>query len=127
MAGAPEKHDRVAAVESPWTRIVQGLHRAWADEKKRRRMVVAAIVIGAAVLITVVISLFASLAGESQSFRDGYSAGGTAYSAYAEAGITSDQACRDEAAEPRVRPVHDDPAQWVQGCADAFNLAASDN
>lgn len=76
------------------------------------------------------VTLFASLAGESQSFRDGYSAGGaayTAYAAYSDTNITAEQACRDEESGPGGRPPHDDPAQWVQGCVDAFKLAQSDN
>ena len=96
-------------------------------KRSRRRMVVVAVLVVAVVFIAIVVSLFASLAGESQSYRDGYSAGGTAYTAYADAKITSDQACGTRRRSPASRPAHDDPAQWVQGCVDAFNLAASDN
>ncbi|HEX3565713.1 MAG TPA: hypothetical protein VHU17_10085 [Acidimicrobiales bacterium] len=84
----------------------------------------------AVISLALVVSLFASLAGESQSFRDGYSAGGPAYTAYSassEANITSEQACRDEETGPGGRPAHDNSAQWIQGCVDAFNLAQSDN
>ena len=84
----------------------------------------------AAITLAIVVSLFASLAGESQSFRDGYSAGGPAYTAYAassDASITSEEACRDEETGPGGRPAHDNSAQWIQGCVDAFNLAQSDN
>jgi hypothetical protein len=127
MVGAPETDHGGVAPKSFSAKMADSLRRAWADEKSRRRIVVVVIVAIAVVSITVVVSLFASLAGESQSYRDGYAAGGTAYSAYADAKITSEQACRDVAAEPRSLPAHDDLAQWVQGCADAFNLAASDN
>jgi hypothetical protein len=81
----------------------------------------------AVVTIAVVVSLFASLAGESQAYRDGYSAGGTAYGAYQDSNITSAQACRDEEAVPNVRPAHDNSAQWIQGCVAGFNFAESDN
>jgi threonine/homoserine/homoserine lactone efflux protein len=107
--------------------VVQGLRRAWASPKGRRRIVISAVVVVAAVAIVVVASLFASLAGESQSYRDGYSAGGAAYTAYGQSSITATQACRDEASAPGGRPPHDSPSQWVQGCADAFDLAQSDN
>ena len=125
MAGTPETDDR--AMASLGARMSHRFRLAWAAEKSRRRMVVAAVLVIAAVSLVVVVSLFASLAGESQSYRDGYSAGGTAYTAYSDSHITPDEACRDVAAEPQGRPAHDNLAQWVQGCVDAFNLAASDN
>ncbi len=84
----------------------------------------------AAIALAVVVALFASLAGESQSYRDGYSAGGaayTAYAAYSNTNVTGEQACKDEESGPNGRPPHDDPAQWVKGCVDSFNLAQSDN
>jgi hypothetical protein len=89
--------------------------------------VISGTLVIAVVTIAVVASLFASLAGESQSYRDGYSAGGAAYTAYGDSRITSTQACKDEEVGPGGRPSRDNPAQWVQGCADAFNLAQSDN
>jgi hypothetical protein len=90
-------------------------------------MVIAAVAVVAVISIAVVASLFASLAGESQSYKDGYAAGGAAYTAYGSSAITARQACQDEEATPGGRPAHDNPAQWVQGCADAFDLAQSDN
>ena len=51
-------------------------------------MISGALVV-AVVTIAVVASLFASLAGESQSYRDGYSAGGSAYTAYGDSSVTS--------------------------------------
>jgi hypothetical protein len=127
MVGELGPESEPTSMASLGAKLMQGLRRAWAVEKTRRRMVITLGSIVGVIVIVVVVSLFASLAGESQSFRDGYSAGGTAYTAYADAKITSVQACRDVEAEPGGRPAHDDPSQWVQGCADAFNLAASDN
>ncbi len=127
MVGAPETDHGGAEPASRSSRLATSLRRTWADDRSRRRLVVVSVVVIAAVAIAVVVSLFASLAGESQSYRDGYAAGGTAYTAYADAHITSEQACRDVAAEPKSLPARDNLAQWVQGCTDAFNLAASDN
>ncbi len=127
MVGAPETDHRGAGPPSLSARLASSLRRTWAVDRSRRRLVVVVVVVVVVVFLTVVVSLFASLAGESQSYRDGYAAGGTAYTAYADAHITSEQACRDVAAEPRSVPARDNLAQWVQGCTDAFNLAASDN
>jgi hypothetical protein len=130
MVGDPEPDGGVTAMVPLWAGLAGGLRRAWATEKGRRRIVVSAGVAIAVVSIAIAVSLFASLAGESQSFRDGYSAGGsayTAYAAYSDTNITSDQACRNEETGPGGRPAHDNPAQWIQGCVDAFNLAQSDN
>jgi hypothetical protein len=127
MVGAPET-DHGGNAPGPLSARMAGiLRRAWAVDRSRRRMVTAAVLVIAAIAIAIVVSLFASLAGQSQSYRDGYSAGGTAYTAYANAHITSEQACRDVAAEPKSLPARDNLAQWVRGCTDAFNLAASDN
>jgi hypothetical protein len=130
MVGDPEPDGSTTATASAWAGLAAGLRRAWATEKGRRRIVVTGGAVIAVIALAVVVSLFASLAGESQSYRDGYSAGGPAYTAYSAsstATITSEQACRDEETGPGGRPAHDNSAQWIQGCVDAFNLAQSDN
>jgi hypothetical protein len=130
MIGDPELDGIVTAVVPLWAGLAGGLRRAWVTEKGRRRIVVSAGVFIAVISVAIAISLFASLAGESQSFRDGNSAGGpayTAYAAYADTNITAEQACQDEETGPGGRPDHDNPAQWIQGCVAAFNLAESDN
>jgi predicted cobalt transporter CbtA len=130
MVGDPEPDGATTGTASVWAGLAAGLRRAWATEKGRRRIVVTGGAVVAVIALAVVVSLFASLAGESQSYRDGYSAGGPAYTAYSAsstATITSEQACRDEETGPGGRPAHDNSAQWIQGCVDAFNLAQSDN
>jgi hypothetical protein len=127
MVGDPEQGREVTANASPRAWLAGALRRAWATEKGRRRLVVSAGAVVAVVAIAVVVSLFASLAGESQAFRDGYSAGGTAYAAYQDSNITPQQACRDEEAVPDVRPPHDNEVQWIKGCVDGFTFAQSDN
>jgi hypothetical protein len=130
MVGDPEPDGGTTATASPWAGLAAGLRRGWATEKGRRRIVVSVGAVIVVITLAVVVSLFASLAGESQSYRDGYSAGGSAYTAYSastDANITSEEACRDEETGPGGRPPHDNSAQWIQGCVDAFNLAQSDN
>jgi predicted cobalt transporter CbtA len=130
MVGDPEPDSGTTVTVSPWAGLAAGLRRGWATEKGRRRIVVSVGTVIAVIAIAIVVSLFASLAGESQSYRDGYSAGGPAYTAYAAssgANITSEEACRAEETGPGGRPAHDNSAQWIQGCVDAFNVAQSDN
>ena len=131
MVGDPDRHggvDRDRAPSAPGWRgasVEPGRPKRAADGSSCQPRVVIVVI-----SIAIAVSLFASLAGESQSFRDGYSAGGsayTAYAAYSDTNITSEQACRDEETGPGGRPARDDPAQWIQGCVDAFNLAESDN
>jgi hypothetical protein len=127
MVGDPEPDGRLTGTGTVWARLSTKLRRAWSTDKGRRRIVLSTGLIIAVVTIAVVASLFASLAGESQSYKDGYSAGGTAYSAYGASNVPSEQACRDEEAGPGGRPAHDNPGQWIQGCVAGFNLAQSDN
>jgi hypothetical protein len=130
MVGDPGPDGGITATVSLGAGLAAGLRRGWSTERGRRRIIVSAGVLIAVVVLAVIFSLFASLAGESQSFRDGYSAGGPAYTAYAAssgANMTSEEACRDEETGPGGRPAHDNSAQWIQGCVDAFKLAQSDN
>jgi hypothetical protein len=127
MESDPEPERRLTGTATVGAGLARALRRGWATEKGRRRIVTFTVLVVAVVVIAVVASLFASLAGESQAYRDGYSAGGAAYTAYADAKVTAQEACRDEEVGPGGRPPRDNAAQWVQGCADAFNLAASDN
>ena len=127
MVGDPEPASGVSTVAPFGAGLVRGLRQTWATQKGRRRIIVSAAAVIVVASIAIAVSLFASLAGESQAYRDGYSAGGAAYTAYADAKVTAVQACRDESVGPGGRPAHDNLAQWVQGCADAFTLAESDN
>src|SRR3984957_1012096 len=127
MESDPEPKRDLTGTATVGAGLARALRRGGAPEKGRRRIVTSTVLVVAVVVIAVVASLFASLAGESQAYRDGYSAGGAAYTAYADAKVTAVQACRDESVGPGGRPAHDNLAQWVQGCADAFTLAESDN
>jgi hypothetical protein len=110
------------------TGFADRLRRAWSTDRGRRRIVVTVGLVIAVVVIAVVASLFAALAGETQSYRDGYSAGGTAYSAYgATTNSSAEQSCQNEAAGPNGTPHFDNRAEWIQGCVDGFNTAQSGN
>jgi hypothetical protein len=127
MRGDPEPDGRLTGPTPFWGRLRLCFLRVWATEQGRRRIVISTGVTLAVVAIVIVASLFASLADESQSYKDGYSAGGAAYTAYGQSNFSSEQACRDEAIGLDGRPAHDNLAQWVQGCVAGFNLAQSDN
>jgi hypothetical protein len=78
------------------------------------------------VLIGVGLIVFSSMSRESQSYKDGFSVGGAAYSTVGSADETPQFAC--EQAETRRaghdgRPSSDNATQWVKGCVDAFNTA----
>jgi len=127
MIDDPGPDGRSTGEGSVWSGLSRGLQRAWATDKGRRRIVISTGLTVAIVAIVIVASLFASLAGENQSYKDGYSAGGAAFSAYGESNVPAQQACRDDEIGPGGRPAHDNRAQWVQGCVAGFNLAQSDN
>ncbi len=84
-------------------------------------VIVLVVVVGGALM-------FSSLGGQSQSYKDGYASGGTAYTAdTAQEG--AQQAC--QAIQPRNAanggmPRGDDGAQWMEGCISAFNNAQGD-
>lgn len=130
MIGDPEPNGPVTMNASVGSRMAGRLRRAWATPRGRRLIVIAAGSFIAVITLVIVVVLFASLADESQSFRDGYSAGGsayTSYAAYSSGNVTAEQACTDEESGPGGRPSRDNSAQWIQGCVDAFNLAESGN
>lgn len=127
MEGYPDPYGGLTTEASLPARLAGRLRRAWATEKGRRRIVVSAGTIIVVVTLAIVVSLFASLAGESQAYRDGYSEGGQAYAVYSDTNTSSVQACRAEENVRGVRPARDNSAQWIQGCVAAFNFAQSDS
>lgn len=130
MIGDPEANGPVSTKVSVGAWMAGHLRRAWATKRGRRSIVISAGAFIAVIALVVVVLLFASLADESQSFRDGYSAGGsayTSYAAYSSGNVTPDQACTEEESGPGGRPPHDNSAQWIQGCVAAFDLAESGN
>jgi hypothetical protein len=106
----------------------RSLVRAWDSETGRRRLILLAGVIVVTTIIGLGALMFSSLSGESQSYRDGYSSGESAYGLY---GSTSAQeACK-------LVEVHgsglgglgrgDNPAQWMKGCVASFNATQADS
>lgn len=95
----------------------------------RRRWVVLAVLATVAVVTVVSILVFTALSTQSQSYRDGYSVGGSIFSLDTE-GEGAHQACT--LAEHRAPglgglPAGDSVAQWLQGCLAAFDAAESGN
>jgi hypothetical protein len=81
------------------------------------------------VVVAVGVVMFGSLSGESQSYKDGYSVGGTVFVADG-TGASPRQACTATALRSQKlggKPAGDDAAQWIQGCVDSFANAQSDN
>jgi hypothetical protein len=90
---------------------------------------VGTVLVVVVVIVGVSVFMFGSLAGESQSYRDGYSVGGNVFTADG-SGVSPRQACT-AAAQRRQnlggRPAGDSASQWIQGCVDSFENAQSDN
>jgi hypothetical protein len=105
----------------------------WDDRghrRGRRAIVLASLLVLVVVIVGVGVVMFGSLAGESQSYKDGYPAGGTAFTSYGSADEDALQACSTtELRRPSQggRPPGDVSNQWLQGCEAGFNTAQSDN
>jgi hypothetical protein len=89
----------------------------------------AVAVVAVLVVVGVAALMFASLSGESQSYKDGYSAGGNVYAA--DSGQTPPtDACQVAARRSPTDggpAVGDNVSQWVQGCVAAFDASQGDN
>jgi hypothetical protein len=106
----------------------RSLSRTWESEKGRRRLIRLTVAVIVIVIVGLGALMFSSLSGESQSYRDGYSAGETAYGLYSSE--SAQQACN-------TVELHgsglgglgrgDNPTQWIQGCVASFNATAADS
>jgi hypothetical protein len=108
-------------------RFSRALGRGWATERGRRRIIFLLGLVVVLVIIGLGVVMFSSLAGESQSYRDGYSSGGTAFGSYGSEG--AQQACKTtELLKPGLggRPSPDNSTQWLQGCLAGFNATQAD-
>jgi hypothetical protein len=76
-----------------------------------------------AVIVGLGASMISSLSGETQSYRDGYSVGGSAYGSYSSESAT--QACRTM--ELGSLPSGDSSSQWLKGCMASFDASQADN
>ena len=112
--------------------IGPGLLRSVAANRKtpagRRNLLLAAGVAAlllVVVLIAVAVVLFSSLSGESASYKDGDTVGGSIYASdSAQLGATAAcQAAEHHPVADSGMPKGDDPAQWVKGCVAGFEAA----
>jgi hypothetical protein len=97
--------------------------RAWGTRRGRRGIIFLAALLLAIAVIGLGVSMVTSLSGESQSYRDGFSVGGSAYGAYSSE--SPRQACKTM--ELGGLRSGEDSTQWIKGCIAAFDAAASDN
>jgi hypothetical protein len=103
--------------------------RLWQTRAGRRAIVGGGIVLILLVILIVGVVMFSSLSHESQSYKDGYSAGGNVASSSASNG-TARQACVLAERAPSAAggiPAGDNSAQWLQGCVAALDNAEADN
>jgi hypothetical protein len=95
-----------------------------------RHVWILAVVLVVVGIIAVSVVLFSSLSGESQSYKDGYSAGGNVYAADGSAELAARPACtKTELRGPHHGglPSGANATQWLKGCVDSFELAQSGN
>jgi hypothetical protein len=94
------------------------------------------ILIAVAAFVVVVVALgvgigvFTSMSRQTQSYKDGFSAGGAVYAADASAQLGAQQACKvTELRGPDHGglPSGANAAQWIDGCVAAFNSAQGGN
>jgi len=106
----------------------RGPSRAWATKSGRRRLIFLVVLVVVVVVMGLGVLMFSSLSGESQSYRDGYTAGGPAYGFYGSEG--AEQACKTMELRGSglggLRP-GDNSTQWLKGCVAGFNATQADN
>jgi hypothetical protein len=122
VSDSPARNGLSAAGGPIGPRLARSLSRAWATERGRRRLV---FLVGAVVVVLIIglgTLMFSSISAEPQSYRDGYSAGGSAFGTYGPEG--AQEACKTmELRSSRLGglPAHDNSAQWLKGCLAGFN------
>lgn len=117
-AGIPQQHGF-----SHW------ISRAWGSTNGRRAIVWGAVGVLVLVVVSISIAMFTSITGEPQSYKNGFSSGGTVYSADG-TGASPEQACRTAAARPPNFggvPAGENSTQWIKGCVAGFEGAQSDD
>ena len=105
------------------------LARTWGTARGRRAIVWGTVALVVVVVVALAVAVFASLSGESQSYKDGFSSGGAVLAADG-SGASPEQACQKAAARPPDEggvPSGEVTAQWITGCVAAFEGAQSDN
>ncbi len=129
MQGDTQSEQGVSAGSAVGTGHSGWLRRTWASSRGRWLLVMVTGLVLVVVLVVVAVVMFGSLSGESQSYRDGYSVGGSVFTADS-SGVSPRQACTAAALQgPKQggKPAGDSSSQWIQGCVDSFENAQSDN
>jgi hypothetical protein len=110
------------------TRFARGLSRTWGTERGRRSLIYLMGLVVVVVIIGLGVVMFSSLSRESQSYRDGFSSGGSAYGSYGSE--SAQQACKTTELRGSGLgglPKDDNSTQWLQGCVAGFNAAQGDS
>jgi hypothetical protein len=106
------------------------LRQTWASDKGRRAIICLMVLLVVLILVGLGAQMVSSISSQTTSYKDGYSAGGNAYSLYGSVGEGAQQACEKTAlkgARFGGRPAGDNASQWLKGCVDSFNTIQSDN
>ena len=121
----PDEADGSRSAPGSRNRIV----RAGGTTGGRRGIVWSVVLLTVLVIAAIGIAVFSSLSGKTQSYKDGFSSGGTVFAADG-TGARPSQACRTAAARPPNYggvPSGENVTQWINGCVVAFENAQSDN
>jgi hypothetical protein len=110
--------------------LIRGLRRGSGVKRGRRTLILVVGLMIVVVIIGVGLIVFSSISRESQSYKDGYSVGGAAYSTVGSADETAQYACKQEELRTTTqggRPSRDNVTQWRKGCVNGFNTAQAGN
>jgi hypothetical protein len=104
--------------------------QAFGKKRKRQTLIVVVVSVVVVVVLGVGLAVFSSMSRQTQSYKDGFSAGGAVYAADSTAQLGARQAC---AATERISPKYgglpsgENAAQWLKGCVAAFESAQDGN
>jgi hypothetical protein len=100
--------------------------RAYGSKRRRQLLLLAVVSVVIVVVLGVGLAVFSSMSRQSQSYKDGFSAGGPVYASDSTAQLGARQACKaSEEISPQFGglPAGANAAQWLKGCVSAFESA----
>jgi hypothetical protein len=110
--------------------IVPGFFRSFSRSSGarggRQMVIVAVVVVVLVVAVGVGLVVFSSMSRQTQSYKDGFSAGGAVYALDGTAELGARQACRAtelRGSDDGGLPPGANPTEWLNGCIAAFNSA----
>jgi hypothetical protein len=110
--------------------LFASLRRVSRTRKGRQVLILAVALLIVVAIVVFSFVHFSTLSHESQSYKNGYTAGGSVYAADGSAELAPRTAC----AKAELRGPHHgglpsgaNATQWLKGCVDAFELAQSGN